>query len=393
MRSVFAGKALCPCLGFSVVLAATLHAGTWQIETVDQTGTAKYSSLKIDKHGNAHVAYVIDDGNRNPLKYGFWDRSLNRWFVMTVDQGVGICDLALDSKQRPHISYADFGSGSGTRLHYAYWDGTAWKKQALPLNSDSVSYYNSISLDPNDNPSISYYELRGPKGTNFNIRLRNVMRKDQQWELRTVDGVEGSGKFNSQAADAHGNIHIGYANVSAGTAGLRYAHWNGARWKVEIVEGLQTGGRVVGFSAYLTLDDSGNPHVAYSDQTAGFIKYAVRQDGRWRIEEVDRVGALGYPDRNSLALDDEGRPWIGYYDAARRVLKVAHREGQKWAPEIVDENNSGFTSSMQIDRGVLFISYTSDGGGLKLARRELRSTPAAATSQAMPPAGRQYGPR
>lgn len=385
MRAVLVGRAGRSCLGL-VLLAGSLCAGGWQIETVDQSGLAKYSSMKVDEYGNAHVAYVIDDKNRFPLKYGFWDRSLNRWFIMAVDEGVGICSLTLDSKQRPHISYADFGSGSGGRLRYAYWDGSTWHKQALPLNSDAVSYYNSISLDRNDNPSISFYELRGPRGTNFNIRLRNVIRKDQQWELRTVDGVEGSGKFNSQAADAQGNVHIAYANVSAGTGGLRYALWNGTSWKTEIVEGLQTGGTAVGFSTYLALDSSGMPHVAYSDQIAGLIKYAFRKDGRWTTEVVDRVAGLGYPDRNSLAFDEQGNPYIGYYDAARGLLKLAYRQGTKWVSEVVDTDNSGFTSSLQICRGVLLISYTSESHrGLKVARRQVR-TPAA-TSQVTPLSG------
>jgi hypothetical protein len=360
----------------------------WQIETVDQNGIGKYSSLKVDKYGNAHVAYVIDDNNRFPLRYAFWDRRLNKWFVMTVAESVGICSLTLDSNQRPHISYADFGSGSGSKLHYAHWNGSAWRAESLPLTSDSVSYYNSISLDPNDNPSISFYELRGPRGTDFRIRLRNVIRNGGQWELRTVDGTEGSGKFNSQAADAAGHVHIGYANVSAGTAGLRYAQWNGTAWKIEIVEGLETGGRPVGFSAYIALDAEGSPHIAYSDVSAGLIKYAVRKNGRWTVEVVDRVSAIGYPDRNSLALDDEGRPYIGYYDGARGVLKVAYRQGQRWMTEIVDTNNSGFTSSMQIADGVLFLTYASDSSrALKLARRRLSNLPAASTSRIVPPGG------
>jgi hypothetical protein len=364
--------------------------GTWQIETVDRGGVGRYSSLKVDKYGNAHVAYVIDDNNRFPLKYAFWDRALNRWFVMTVDEGVGICSLSLDSNQRPHISYADFGSGSGTRLRYAHWDGTVWRREKLPLNSESVSYYNSISLDPKNNPSISFYEFRGPRGTDLKIRLRNVVRKGQQWELRTVDGTEGSGKFNSQAADAMGNIHIAYANVSAVTAGLRYARWDGSTWKTEIVEGLQTGGNPVGFSSYIALDNSGDPHIAYSDVSSGLIKYAVRKAGRWTIEVVDRVSALGYPDRNSLAFDEAGQPYIGYYDGARGLLKVAHREGQKWVSEIVDADNSGFTSSMQIDRGFLFITYTSESSAaLKAARRQLRDSAGTATSRIAPSPGRR----
>jgi hypothetical protein len=46
--------------------------------------------------------------------------------------------------------------------------------------------------------------------------------------------------------------------------------------------------------------------------------------------------------------------------------------------EIVDGDGSGFTSSMQIDRGVLWISYAGLGSGtLKVAHRELNASDAA----------------
>src|SRR5262245_17409481 len=95
-----------------LVLAATaVRAENWRIETVDTSGAGMSSSLKIDKEGNAHVCYVIAHGGA--LKYAIWEHSLNRWFTMVVEDVAGGCDLALDSKQRPHIAYEDFGTASG----------------------------------------------------------------------------------------------------------------------------------------------------------------------------------------------------------------------------------------------------------------------------------------
>jgi hypothetical protein len=360
---------------------AQLSAQVWQMEKVDQLGPGRYSAMRADKFGNLHLAYVVDDtGGRYPLKYAFWDRALKRWFTMNVADYVGICDLTLDSKQRPHISYVDFGSSG--KVRYAYWNGTTWIKEAIPLNSERISYYNSISLGPDDTPSISYYELTGPRGTNAKIRLRNVMRVGPYWEVRTVDAVEGSGKFNSQASDAKGQIHIAYANVSARTAGMRYALWDGKKWKYEILEGIETGtgGRAVGYSAYMVLDRDGTPHLTYADVAMGQIKYATRENGRWRFEVVDETAGVAYPDRNSLAFDEEGRPYIGFFDSARGLLKVARREGKRWVSEVVDSGGVGFTSSMQISEGTLYISYTDEAGrSLKVAHAELPKLPSSAT--------------
>jgi hypothetical protein len=71
-------------------------------------------------------------------------------------------------------------------------------------------------------------------------------------------------------------------------------------------------------------------------------------------------------------LDDQGNPYISYYDVGSGILKVAHRKDQKWVAEVVDRNFTGFTSSLQIDRGTIWLTYADEaGGGLKCARRSL----------------------
>ncbi len=70
-------------------------------------------------------------------------------------------------------------------------------------------------------------------------------------------------------------------------------------------------------------------------------------------------------------VDEQGEPYIGYYDSGQGLLKIAYRQGTKWAIEIVD-SGAGFTSSLQLHDGVLWISYADEAGmGLKVARREI----------------------
>src|SRR5258708_965906 len=123
---------------FTVYMAVAATAGNWETETVDQSGAGKFSSLRIDTSGNAHVAYVSEDG-ANSLKYAFWDHGLKRWFVMTVATDASFSSLALDSKQRPHISYAVFCLKKKAKLRNAHWDGAVWPMEALPLTSVTVS--------------------------------------------------------------------------------------------------------------------------------------------------------------------------------------------------------------------------------------------------------------
>jgi len=373
-------------VAWMMVSAAIAPATDWQIEIVDRTGAGKYSSMKVDKEGNLHVAYVVDDGAKNPVKYGFWDHKTKRWFVMTIAQGGSFCSLTLDSQQRPHIAYVDAGTMPGSKLNYARWDGATWKIQAVPLNAEIIAYDSSIALDAHDRPSISFYEYTGPRGSNFRVRQRVVRFNGEYWAVETVDGDNQSGKFNSMAIDAQGHVHLAYANVNGMTAGTRYASWDGASWKLQVLEGLPANQAYVGYSMCLALDREGNPHISYSQYSPPYaIKYAVRKLGQWQIDVVDQVAGVGYPDRNSIFVTEAGQPYVSYFDGGRGSLKLAHREGQKWITETVEGNGAGFTSSLQIDRGVVWISYADEAAAsFKIAHRPLSGIDSGAAAATAP---------
>jgi hypothetical protein len=104
------------------------------------------------------------------------------------------------------------------------------------------------------------------------------------------------------------------------------------------------------------------------NETVPQLRYAVRRNGKWEVKIVDRLVGVGYPDRNSITLDEEGQPYISYYDAGTSNLKLAFEHGGRWLIGSVD-SGAGFTSSVQIANGELWISYTDDlNGGVKVAR-------------------------
>jgi hypothetical protein len=335
----------------------------WRVSVVDPTAIGKFSSLRIDNYGNAHVSYV--DDAQLVLKYSFWDHSLNKWFSQTLDRSRGYCSLALDSKQRPHISYLAYGDG---QLKYAHWTGSAWEKSVIRVNAKVIDYYTSISVDAADNPRISFYEYWGT-GEDYLLNLRVVSWNGQFWSVNTIDSTPGSGKFNSIAIDSKGNPHVAYANVKSENASMRYAYWNGKAWQVEVLEG--TGSGYAAFSVALALDKDDVPHVAYTDATNRLLKYATRRDGKWQIQVVDSLAEVAYPDRNGITVDAQGRPYITYYDGGRGMLKLASRRDQKWAIGIIDNNSAGFTSSVQVDQTAIWVTYADQGSGLKCARASL----------------------
>lgn len=362
-----------------ISLGYAVEAPPWEVETVDGSGAAQYTSMKVDKAGNIHIAF-IPDVDSHPLEYAFWDHSLKRWFTMIITRAASFCALTLDSNQRPRISFVDHGTGVGSKVRYAYWDGTSWKIQPISLPSGGIlAYYTSIALDSNDNPFLSFYDYANQAG-DARLIMRSVSWKENHWEVRVVDPVQGSGKFNSIAVDSTGKPHIAYANVKFENSGLRYASWNGKSWETEIIEG-QNGPSPV-YSVNMVLDSKDNPHIAYTDTVNRLVKYATRRAGKWETQVVGDVQHEAYPDRNGIALDEHGNPYISYFDAGTGVLRVVHRSNAKWYMESVDQNFAGFTSSVFIDHDTLWISYGDQlGRSLKVAHRPIADL----TSSVNPP--------
>ena len=351
---------------------AGAQAGNWEIGLVDGSLGGSDSSLRIDQYGNAHVSYV---GN-TALQYSFWDHNLKKWFTTTLGRASGFCSLVLDSKQRPHISYPEYGL---TKLTHAYWDGSSWQKQLIEVPSRYIAYDTSISLDLNDNPSITFYDYVGPTDDEYR-RLRMVTWNSSVWEVVTVDGDHGSGKFNSTAVDSSGRPHVAYGNVDPERASLRYARLDRTGWRHDILESGYSGSWQ---AVIIIVDKHDIPHIAYSDVVNRVIKYATQVNGKWQIQAVDTVGKVAFPDHDGLALDEQGVPYISYYDEKNGRLKVAYRKEQRWVSEIVDEGFAGLTSSLQIHDGTIWVTYSAgSGGGLKFARRQLDSRDSATRPQA-----------
>ena len=239
----------------------------------------------------------------------------------------------------------------------------------VEVGAKEVSFYTSITVDQNDHPSMTFYEYFGATGENL-LRLRDVTLNGKYWALRTVDGAPGSGKFNSLATDSAGNPAVAYGNVKYENASLRFAHWNGRSWDRQIIEGEGQPGTSM-WSVRLLMDQD-QPHIAYTDVDKKLVKYATRVNGKWETEVVDTLAREGYPDRNGIALDDQGNPYISYFDAGVGVLKVAHREDHRWVAEVVDRSFAGFTNSMQIRNGMIWLTYEDEPGrNLKFAYRAL----------------------
>jgi hypothetical protein len=117
----------------------------------------------------------------------------------------------------------------------------------------------------------------------------------------------------------------------------------------------------------LALDGEGRPHIAYSG-----LRYARWDGAAWRIEMVDPIGG----NYIGLGLDRAGRAVMSYHFIDFRPfpplegLKVARFDGLSWQVQIVDSPGVGHHTSLKVDaQDRVHISYNAAAlGALKYAR-------------------------
>ena len=122
-----------------IMPVAWVHAAEWKLGGVKGAIGGQYSSLRFDEYGNAHVCSFSQTNGM--LSYSFWDHRADKWFSTQIDKGGNFCSLALDSKQRPHISYL-FNAG----LHYAHWNGNSLGKTVDSRSGCSYWIANTSAL-------------------------------------------------------------------------------------------------------------------------------------------------------------------------------------------------------------------------------------------------------
>jgi len=339
-----------------------VSALTWQTRTVDDAGeVGTYTSLALDVEDLPHISYR--DYRRLDLRYAHFDGAT--WITETVDvfDDAGLyTSLALDSAGHPHIAHCAKAIGapaSFTRIRYASYNGVSWISDTVD-SAGLGGAYTSLALDSRDRPHISYFH--SPTGD-----LVYATHDGDDWITETVVSAGDGGGYTSLALDSADHPHIGY--YDGADADLKYATHDGVAW---ISDTVDSGGDV-GLYASLALDGAGQPHIAYclgSGAAAACtqLRYAHHDGESWITETVTMDDALTYI---SLALDGAGSPHIAYRGSAG--LKVARWISESWTIETADSGDVGNYPSLALDpAGYPHVSYyDGSGGSLRYAEYDL----------------------
>lgn len=248
------------------------------------------------------------------------------WRTRTVDApGNGMSpSLAVDSSNRPHISYYDY---TNKDLKYAKWNGTSWETTTVDSAGD-VGSYSSIALDAAGYPHISYNEHLGSLD-----HLKHAKWNGSSWEIETVDATDWVGSYNSIAIDGGGNPHISYFDEM--NMDVKYAKFNGTAWEISTPVSFANHG-----PTSIAVDGSGNPHITYC-YNDGYIHYIKKVGASWQAQTPD----IGYP--HKLVLDGSGNPRIGYISEGGVAIKYAAWTGATWSTKTVD--SAAINLSLSLD--------------------------------------------
>jgi hypothetical protein len=413
--------ALPTIFGWLMLLSLTL-AGfstadtTWKVQTVDSqvasTSVGSYNSIALDSTGNPLISYNYE----NELRLAEWNGT--SWNIQTVDP-IGYAkyiSLALDSTDQPYIGYLsdrpptkdinDYGypppnpppadTVSNAHLRIAERNGTVWNTQIIgPPQYNEIGKFTSLAINSNGNPYISYqycisglsipslstaipswnneYSVNWVKLANWNGLTWNIQPIEQNYIAaglpRTFLGCD-----TSIVLDSNNNPHISYDNFWYPT-GLRLAEWNGKTWNIQTVDPIGVPfsfGPIVGTYSSLALDSFGNPHISYC--VNGNLKLAEWNGTAWNKQILDSGNVGG---DTSLALDSNNNSHISYYMDG--VLKLAEWNGTVCNIQTIDSAGNGDTSLVLDSSGNPHISYfnSSGNGALNYVSTDLTPPPTA----------------
>jgi uncharacterized repeat protein (TIGR01451 family) len=251
----------------------------------------------------------------------------------TANRASDESSLALDSNNRPHISWTETGTfGAGQEIAYVRSNGTNWlnaQGNIWPNNSpnvsgnSSISQRSSIEVDTNNRPHIAWSDNNTG---NFEI---NYVRWDGVNWLDITGGIYGtsanitstSGRsdYPSLELDSTDNPHIAWHddtwNANYQTC---YIYRNGANWSV-VTTATYTGSNAIvsansgdSLKPWLILDAADMPHVSWEDFTYGspqnweimYVRLFLNFTGTFTFtKEVDTDGDDDF--------NDEGNPVAG----------------------------------------------------------------------------------
>ena len=183
--------------------------------------------------------------------------------------------------------------------------------------------WTSIAVDGDNQPHISYQTHHYNTTDLFDRNLHYTYKKNNIWVSEIVDSDNKVGQYNSIAIDSNNHPHISYSGPNIWGSPIRYAHRVGNEWKIELIETEE----YLDYTS-ISLDTNDNPHICASRGTE--IAYITRDDNSWYIEYLPHYKDNADYRQPDIVLDDYKKPHIVCYSYSNNVVMYAGWTGSKW---------------------------------------------------------------
>ncbi|MFA4985662.1 MAG: CFI-box-CTERM domain-containing protein [Candidatus Brocadiia bacterium] len=304
----------------SILLTAPSSV-TWFYRDAEFTPTPMFSNLPI----------TIDN---SPL--------VGKYTCITIDPNNGF----------PAVSYFDEQNGY---LKYAYFNGANWVIETAD-SSLLVGQYTKLIFDDQKSPVILYYS--------FGYADLKIARKDIEgnWYNDIVDAAGFVGQYCDITPLPGSRLGVSYYDATNGD--LCYREYQDGFWTPSPHLALDSVGNVGTYTAIATNPITGEPAIAYRNETDSTPYFIYRSEGAWIKSQISSIAGTGY--FIDLAFNADGTPFVVFQDFRNspRTIDVilAQQAGNVWINRVVQSSgDAGFYNSLVIDAaGFPHISYYDD---------------------------------
>jgi hypothetical protein len=243
-----------PSYGKNYVIYANWNREIW----INQTAAtdAAFIDMALDSHDNAHILFKSLGGMTDQhLMYAVWTG--HNWNIQdTGAEGIYDASLALDSSDNPQIAFTDYNGETGNVvLKYASWSGSYWNTQIVdPIN---IYYICNLKLDSQNKPHIMYQTLKvsyNPYNSSEALKYA-TFNSTFGWVIQIVgQNIE----FMNMVLDSDGYPH--FSRLTEG--GLTDTSWNGTAWNDKAINVAASD------RSYIALDKQDNPYIESAGRIA-----------------------------------------------------------------------------------------------------------------------------
>ncbi|MFQ6107313.1 MAG: CARDB domain-containing protein [Thermoplasmata archaeon] len=234
---------------------ARLDGVVWVNETVESEGDVGYNpSLDMDSLDRPHIAY--NNATSMTLRYAHWNGTswVRETIDFTGDVGYPQQFLELDSSDRPHVVYHASAVSPNSSLRYAHWNGSSWAIESVPIEEGyghGAEQSMSMALDSSDRPHISYVRHIGMVTT----EVRHIFWNGTEWIDELVTFFTYTDSVNSLELDSRDRPHIAFVYDEY----LFYTYKDNSSWHSEIAHV----GTEHFDDPFIALDSYDMPHISH----------------------------------------------------------------------------------------------------------------------------------